>query len=95
MKVLVALVVLALLVLLVLALARAISSRTRATGRWALDESSDGELVTVLAVHPGKERLLIGSVPIAAADFAQRLEDVRAEGEEKVVALNARRALRP
>lgn len=75
--------------------ARAIAARqarlVKAGERWTLEEDSDGELVSVFAVHPGKDKLLIGAVPISATDFSQRIEDVRADGHEKVTALNAAR----
>jgi len=93
-----ALIVLAVLVLLVLAavgLARSLAARrrerARTSGVWTLDEQSDGELVSVLAVHPVKEPLLIGAVPFAAADFDFRIEELRAEGRMKLAALNGGR----
>ena len=93
MKALLVLVVLALLVAAVILLARALAARRqqrrRLTGHWTLDERSDGELVSVLAVHPEQEPLLIGAVPFAAGDFDFRIEEVRAEGRQKLAALNA------
>jgi hypothetical protein len=98
MKVLAVLVVLVLLVLLAVAVARWVSARGAAGERdapWELEERSDGELVSVLAVHPANEPLLIGAVPFASADFEMRIEEVRAEGRSKLVALNSgRRELR-
>lgn len=95
MKALVVLIALALLLLAAWLVVRAVAVRGRRRalqrGRWSLEEGGDGERVTVHAVHPAHPPLLVGAVPIADPDFAQRLEDVRAEGEEKVVALNSRR----
>jgi hypothetical protein len=58
---------------------------------WRMIEDSDGELVTLYACRPGHERLLLGSVPIAASDFDSRLYELRSESEQKVHALNAGR----
>jgi len=91
MKALLVLIVLLLLALVALAVLRAVAARQRDRGTWRLDEDSDGELVSVYAVHPVKERLLIGAVPFAAADFDFRIEEVRSEGRAKLVALNAGR----
>lgn len=56
---------------------------------WELsDPESDGEMAYVYAKRPGEEHLLIGAVPIAAADFDARLYVVKAEGRMKVAALN-------
>jgi hypothetical protein len=88
------LVVLLLLVLLVVALvlaARAMARRRRTGGEWELEEVSDGELVTVRAVRPGDQPLLVGAVPFASADFESRLEELRAEGRHKLAALNSGR----
>ena len=64
--------------------------RAHRTGRWELDETSDGELLLVHAVHPTEQPLLVGSVPFASPDFEMRLEEVRAEGRYKLAALNSR-----
>ena len=94
MRVLLVLAVLVLLVAAAILLARSLAARRRerqrVSGRWTLDERSDGELVSVLAVHPAQEPLLIGAVPFAAADFDFRIEELRAEGRQKLAALNAR-----
>ena len=48
--------------------------RARRPGAWRLEERSDGELArTLRAVRRGDEPLLLGSVPIAAADFDTRI----------------------
>jgi hypothetical protein len=57
---------------------------------WAVKEASDGELVSLSAVKPGCEPLLLGAVPIAATDFDSRLYLARAEADERVRALNDR-----
>jgi hypothetical protein len=57
-------------------------------GPWRLDESSDGELLTLHAVRPGDEPLLLGSVPIGAQEFDSKLYELRAEARQKVLALN-------
>ncbi len=95
MKVLLAIAVVVLLVLAAIAVARSLATRrherARVRGTWTLDEASDGELVTVFAVHPAKERLLIGAVPFAAEDFDYRIEELRSEGRHKLAALNGGR----
>ena len=58
---------------------------------WRLIEDSDGDVVTVYGCRPGHERLLLGSVPVADDNFDARLSELRAEGEQKLVALNDRR----
>jgi hypothetical protein len=89
------LVVLVLLVVAAVMLVRATAARRRERARrgglWRLDEDSDGEMIAVYAVHPVKERLLIGAVPFAAPDFDFRIEELRSEGRAKLVALNAGR----
>jgi hypothetical protein len=57
---------------------------------WELDEVSDGTQVLVYADHPREERLLIGAVSFGAEDFDSRLYELRAQGREKVYALNQR-----
>ena len=95
MKALRVLVGLALLVAAAIVLARSLAARRRERqrvgGRWTLDERSDGELVSVLAVHPVQEPLLIGAVAFAADDFDFRIEELRAQGRQKLAALNAGR----
>jgi hypothetical protein len=59
-------------------------------GRWRLDERSDGELLTLHAVRPGDEPLLLGSAPIAAADFDDKVYELRAQARDKLAALNDR-----
>lgn len=70
------------------AVRRAIRRWREKRAPWVMVEDSDGEAVKVLAEKPGDERLLIGYVPFGAADFDARLYEVRAEGREKVYALN-------
>jgi hypothetical protein len=55
-------------------------------------EPPDGEAIQVFAARPGQERLLIGYVPFAAPDFDSRLYELRAEGRQKLLALNAERS---
>jgi hypothetical protein len=57
---------------------------------WELEEKSDGELVVIYACKPGEERLMIGAVPFSSQDFDMKLYELRAEGQEKVMALNQR-----
>ncbi len=59
------------------------------SGPWRLEERSDGELITLRAVRPGDEPLLLGSAPIGAQDFDDKLHMARAEAREKIAALNA------
>jgi hypothetical protein len=94
MKLLALLLVLLLVVALVVAVAgwlRRAAAERQASAPWRLEEISDGELVSVRAVRPGHEPLLVGAVPFAAADFESRIEEVRAEGRYKLAALNSGR----
>jgi len=93
MRALVVLVVLILLVVLVVVAVRWLTSGSDRDAPWQLEERSDGELVSVLAVHPANEPLLIGAVPFSSPDFESRIEEVRAEGRYKLAALNSGRQL--
>ena len=55
---------------------------------WQLTEHSDGEQVCVYAERPGEDQLLIGAAPFAARDFEDQLYQLRADGRERVYALN-------
>jgi hypothetical protein len=94
MRVLVVAVVLLVIVALVMGalflLRRAASQRRRADGPWQLEERSDGELIALYATKPGRDELLVGSVPFAAADFDLKLYELRAEADERVRVLNDR-----
>ena len=94
MRVLAAAVVLLLIVALVMGvlflLQRAASQRRQARRPWQLDERSDGELIALYATKPGRDELLVGSVPFAASDFDTQLYELRAEAEERVRVLNER-----
>jgi hypothetical protein len=91
-KTAVAILVIALLVALVLyAVVSTIRRRREARAPWRMVEDSDGEAIQVFAARPGQERLLIGSVPFAAPDFDSRLYELRAEGRQKLLALNGER----
>lgn len=59
--------------------------------KWELKEESDGEMIYVYAVHPATQRLMIDAVAFARSDFDYRIEEVRAAGREKVIALNSGR----
>ena len=92
MKTAVAILVIALLAALVVYVALATLRRRReARAPWKMVEDSDGEAIQVFAARPGQERLLIGYVPFAAPDFDSRLYELRAEGRQKLVALNGER----
>ena len=85
----VALLAIAVLVVVVLVVAFAMLSTQRArSAPWALREQSDGEALTVLAVKPGQKPLVVGRIPFGAADFDSQLYEARAEGRDKVQALN-------
>ena len=58
---------------------------------WRLIEHSDGEVLTVYADRPRRDRLLIGSVAIADEDFDERLHDLRVEGRQRLLVLNGGR----
>jgi hypothetical protein len=82
------LVIALLLALAVYALVMLVRRRREAGAPWRMVEDSDGEAISVFAARPGQERLLIGYVPFAAQDFDSRLYELRAQGREKLVALN-------
>lgn len=94
MRVLVVAVVLLVIVALVLGalflLRRAASRRQRADRHWQLEERSDGQLIALYATKPGRDELLVGSVPFAAPDFDLKLYELRAEADERVRVLNDR-----
>lgn len=83
-----AVVVLLLLAAAVRAIARRYGERRDEHAPWELAEHSDGEQVCVYAERPGDERLLIGAAPFGSTDFDSQLYEVRAQGREKVYALN-------
>jgi len=76
-------------VLLVAALVSVV--RARRAVPWALEEGSDGDHVTLWAVAPGRKRMTLGVVELAAPDAEKRVADLRTAGEERIAALNARR----
>jgi hypothetical protein len=82
------LVIALLLALAVYAVVTVVRRRREAGAPWRMVEDSDGEAISVFAARPGQERLLIGYVPFGAPDFDSRLYELRAEGREKLVALN-------
>jgi len=84
------LVIVALVMGVLFLLQRAASRRRQAHTPWQLDERSDGELIALYATGPGRDELLVGSVPFAAADFDTQLYELRAEAEERVRVLNER-----
>lgn len=97
MKLLVVLILLLLVAAIVVLVLRGVAAaqERRLSGEpWRLAERSDGEMLTVHAVRPGAEPLLIGAVAFAADDFGYRIEELRAAGDEKLVALNARQLRR-
>ncbi len=65
--------------------------RWAADAPWRLNEESDGEMVSLYAERPGQQRLMIGAVPFASSDFDFRIEELRAEGQGKLAALNSGR----
>lgn len=92
MKTAVAILVIALLVALAVYVAiSTVRKRRDERAPWKMVEDSDGEAIQVFAARPGQERLLIGYVPFAAADFDSRLYELRAEGRQKLLALNGER----
>jgi hypothetical protein len=87
-----AILVIALLILLVVyATLTVLNRRREARAPWRMVEDSDGEAIQLFAARPGQERLLIGYVPFAAPDFDSRLYELRAEGRQKLLALNEER----
>lgn len=72
------------------AIGRRLALRRAEDAPWELVEHSDGEQVCVYAERPGEDRLLIGAAPFAAMDFDVKIRVLRAEGYERVYALNER-----
>lgn len=92
MKAVEAILVIALVLLVIVYATLTVVNRRRAArAPWRMVEDSDGEAIQVSAARPGQERLLIGYVPFAAPDFDSRLYELRAEGREKLLALNGER----
>ena len=89
MRAVVAILLIAALVIAALVVAvMLLRSWRRRRAPWELREESDGETLAVLAVRAGQKTLEVGRVPFGAADFDSRLYEARAEGREKVQALN-------
>lgn len=66
--------------------------RRRKRGRWTMIEESNNDAINVWVVEPGTERrLLVGVAPFEQADFELLLEELRVEGEQRLVALNSNR----
>jgi hypothetical protein len=65
--------------------------RRLAHSPWRLSERSDGEQLVIYAERPDEQPLLVAAVAFAAHDFGSRVEEARAEGAEKVAALNSGR----
>jgi hypothetical protein len=70
---------------------RSVSGRRSRTAPWRLAERSDGEQLVIYAERPAEQPLLVAAVPFGAGDFGTRVEEARAEGAEKVAALNSGR----
>ena len=83
MKLLVVLLVIVVIAVLVLAIRRLLRG---GPPQWELVERADGELVSVLCAH-GKEELLVGAVPFESTDFEYEIEELRARGAQKLIAL--------
>jgi hypothetical protein len=94
MRVLAAALVLLLIVALVIGvlflLQNAATERRQARRPWQLDERSEGELIALYATRPGRDELLVGSVPFADEDFDMKLYELRAEADARVRVLNER-----
>ena len=71
-------------------LQQAASQRRQARRPWQLDERSDGELIALYATRPGRDELLVGSVPFSTPDFDTQLYELRAEAEKRGRVLNER-----
>lgn len=92
MKLLVLLLLVVLVAAVAYAVARAAAGRTARRARWELDERSERGRVVVRAVRgPGAEPLLVGAVAFDDPDFELRIEELRAEGRSRVIALNSGR----
>jgi hypothetical protein len=85
------------LALIVLAIWLASTALRGASGRrarhspWQLAERSESERLVIYAERPGEQPLLVAAVPFGAEDFGMRVEEARAEGAEKLAALNSGR----
>lgn len=89
MRATVALVLIAAIVVVAIVVAVTLVRGARARrAPWTLREESDGEALALLAVRPGQKPLVVGRVPFGAADFDSQLYEARAEGRDKVQALN-------
>lgn len=87
------LLLLVLLVLVVVAiLVAVVAARSRTApegGRWELAERAEGDLLVVDCVRAGTgERLAVGAARFADDDFPMRVEELRSEAEDRLVALN-------
>jgi hypothetical protein len=91
MTVLEVIVVLAVVAAIVFAVSTRLRRAREHRAPWRLVEDSDDELLTVYGCRQGQERLLVGSVPVGAEDFAARAGDLRERGEREIDALNAGR----
>lgn len=69
----------------------------RRTGRWLVDEESDGEFLNIYTVrnlHTSyEERALVAGIPHGASDFDDRLYLARSRAFERATALNTGRNL--
>lgn len=57
---------------------------------WEIKERTDSwrDVRQVYLVRPGEPDMFIGGVSITDPEFSQRIEDLRSEAEEKLVAVN-------
>lgn len=74
--------------------ARVYNRRVRAQHppkRWTLEEHTDGEFHGVYCECPGEPPMLVGGVPWGSQDFEYQVEELRAKGRQRLVALNSGR----
>jgi hypothetical protein len=55
---------------------------------WRYDEVPEGNQVSFYLIKGSEPRQLLGSIPTAAEDFEMLLYQLRAEADERVLALN-------
>lgn len=94
MKLLVLLLVVVLVVAAFVVIARTLQARAGSAARaagWELDERSERGRVVVRALRPGSEPLVVGDVAFDDPEFELRIEELRAEGRSRLIALNSGR----
>lgn len=77
------------ILLLVLLARRGIRTLRARRAPWELAEDSEHGALNVYARKAGQAPQLLGSVPWSARDFDYRIEEVRADARQRVIAANS------